>query len=645
MMNYPILQITVEPVPWRKWYSRKCVEDWAMRKDSVEDDYDAQENFGFYEGDDKLAYSHACKVLESLSKKPELLKPESYMAALYQTLLKDIRRFIMASECLGKEKYNVVFVENLLRKAAEVSVGENLVGFVMKHFREYRDSNKQNKFGETGIALDFPELYMECGDKALYEMQDKKLAMKFYRLKELNWHGGKEKESSSNDWLNTLGRILDGKYRFLAWKCGGREYQQCRDSYCAYMKEYAAGRGDKAEYLELANEFADYFRRIIEGRRLSRKPGDEEQTRDLVRMCYAMALVVRETVFISACARLAEEPREVQNQYDQDVLGGLKRMQMDELKPIRRYWSRKTIRTHEDRERRYRNTLMMIKVLSLADDVKHILLVRDHKDEIAYYTSLNTLRFMLPERGLESAGCLSIMHMSYMNDPNEGKILRQFFDENSMSGGRNHRRSLGTPYVFMKCFTSLIDNLPMWEMYGDHAEGCCIVLDSPWYTKADEKQVVPLYHICYLAKTDSGYCLRKEDNPQVADVEQLEELLEELKKVYSDLRKSNIPLEVFEELVSPIVYLFKDANYKQEQESRILYYFSEYAEAMKHTPGEYPKLYLQTDFTIRIREIILGPKVGQISEMLPYLQEQLEKLCKKTGDDMPDITLSEIDYR
>jgi hypothetical protein len=185
----------------------------------------------------------------------------------------------------------------------------------------------------------------------------------------------------------------------------------------------------------------------------------------------------------------------------------------------------------------------------------------------------------------------------------------------------------------------------MWEMYGDHAEGCCIVLDSPWYTKADEKQVVPLYHICYLAKTDSGYCLRKEDNPQVADVEQLEELLEELKKVYSDLRNSNIPLEVFEELVSPIVYLFKDANYKQEQESRILYYFSEYAEAMKHTPGEYPKLYLQTDFTIRIREIILGPKVGQISEMLPYLQEQLEKLCKKTGDDMPDITLSEIDYR
>ena len=43
--------------------------------------------------------------------------------------------------------------------------------------------------------------------------------------------------------------------------------------------------------------------------------------------------------------------------------------------------------------------------------------------------------------------------------------------------------------------------------------------------------------------------------------------------------------------------------------------------------------------------MILGPKVENIAEKMPYLQEQIEKMCDEVGVLMPEITVSEIQYR
>ena len=45
------------------------------------------------------------------------------------------------------------------------------------------------------------------------------------------------------------------------------------------------------------------------------------------------------------------------------------------------------------------------------------------------------------------------------------------------------------------------------------------------------------------------------------------------------------------------------------------------------------------------KQIHLGPKVTDIANRIPYLQEQIELMCEQTGTLIPKITISNIDYR
>ena len=64
-----------------------------------------------------------------------------------------------------------------------------------------------------------------------------------------------------------------------------------------------------------------------------------------------------------------------------------------------------------------------------------------------------------------------------------------------------------------------------------------------------------------------------------------------------------------------------------------------------HTDGKYPLLFVQPEFPIQLKEIILGPKFENISRKIPYIQEQVAEMCRCTGMKMPEITISDIEYR
>ena len=276
--------------------------------------------------------------------------------------------------------------------------------------------------------------------------------------------------------------------------------------------------------------------------------------------------------------------------------------------------------------------------------IRDILREKNPKQDIAYYTSLNTLRYMLPERAKEKAGRLSIMHVAYMNDPNEGKTLWNYCGGKTLAGISNgQRRSLEYPFVFLKCFTPLIDDLPMWEMYGDHAAGCCIIFQKA-FLKSTKLQV-PLYRVCYLRKKNSAYEFLEEDNPGVQNKELLKEYLTKLQELYKEHRQDKTIRPYFRKITEPVIFLFKDANYQHEQELRIMYRYAQTSEDFLHIEGEYPKLYLNPEIYLRIKEIILGPKVTEIPAKVPYLQEELEKLSQQLGVERPVISASEIEYQ
>ena len=60
---------------------------------------------------------------------------------------------------------------------------------------------------------------------------------------------------------------------------------------------------------------------------------------------------------------------------------------------------------------------------------------------------------------------------------------------------------------------------------------------------------------------------------------------------------------------------------------------------------KYTLLFVYPDFPLQIEEIILAPKFIDRTRKIPYIQEQIEKMCDYIGGDMPIITNSNIDYR
>lgn len=289
-----------------------------------------------------------------------------------------------------------------------------------------------------------------------------------------------------------------------------------------------------------------------------------------------------------------------------------------------------------------------IKITMGSAHIRYQLLEREMDQELAYYTSLNTFSYLLPnkDKNAKEWARFSIMHMAYMNDPNEGKMLLRFLKADQEPGGPYQRKPADYPYVFMKCFTSLIDDLPMWEMYGDRAEGCCIVLDPKCFQNS-QRETLPLYRICYIRKNKSYMTVNQDDNPLIdgKNLKEIKSWLKEIRDTFEKVKADPAVYRLLTEGMGEIRYLFKDADYCHEQEVRILYLFPGQDDSFCHTAGEFPMLFISPDFPVHMKEIITGPKFQDLAKRMPYLKEQLEILCRARGMDMPRLTMSAIEYK
>lgn len=190
--------------------------------------------------------------------------------------------------------------------------------------------------------------------------------------------------------------------------------------------------------------------------------------------------------------------------------------------------------------------------------IKHLLRVEIPKDglEALYYTSLSSLNHIFPsEKDDLSLGRIeskpnrfypSIMSVSAMNDPEEGHILQEYLDEENMHSHRYWWNLVPTdneekqryyciePYIFCKSLTNeeRLDDLSMWEIYGDRSEGvCCSILVHD----SSVEKARCLYNIAYMNRDNKqvvqiGGEHRKDKNEQFK-FELLDILLQLLKEM------------------------------------------------------------------------------------------------------------------
>lgn len=301
-----------------------------------------------------------------------------------------------------------------------------------------------------------------------------------------------------------------------------------------------------------------------------------------------------------------------------------------------------------NKKNEYFNILSYLAIYLLSRFVMNDLHTDDNIGEVCYYTSFDNFSFMLPYKCKDDSknevGKLTVMNLSYMNDPNEGLILKKILFGDDYKQVKYGRKTANVQYVFVKCFSPLKDYLPMWNMYGDNAEGLCIIINWKETIKRASVYDSPLYNVCYIRHKGQRFWINEGDNPNLSSGKR-RELYQCIVEIRGIIKSNKLDDSIIADIIGDATFLFKDASYSYEMEQRILYSYKKVNDSFLHTKAEMPLVYIQPNFTLQIKEIILGPRFKESYVKLPFIKEQIDVMCQKIHRDIPDITLSNIEYR
>ncbi len=606
----------------------------VFRGKYVQDGYASSSEYGLMTHDDDNALGHAFMILDRIGLDHN---PSSRRRSLLMDDLQNLLQCYSYGMAVRKEETEAL-ISSLL---AVKDCARPLAGSILSYYESYREDMAEEEcnlsYRAESYALDFVELYIKAADKALFLDQDVELAMQFYHLAGLYWGDPNNFaiHSPAGRWQLAERHFIDILHsRSKRIRNDESVSDDVLLALARVAKAYRSGN-DYAQIVELANEGFTAYDLALE------KAGNDRQ---LLRELVITAWALKKFSLLSALCCLKEEPPETVKTLAYDIKSAVLAMRLPDAptNPLRRYLSIHACFCCEDA---IKETLDFACTIDIVRKLQDALRITKLRQDMAYYTSLDTLMYMLPGHCQDKRGVgkFSIMNLAYMNDPNEGRMLKKYLLSGRKFSDCDARKEATYPFVFIKCFTSRIDDLPMWEIYGDHAQGVCIVIDWP-KTLHMATKATPLYRVCYLTKLGDTYTLDDDANQQLEHRGKIREWLEKLRAIRLELTDSE-SVRFFDSLLEGITYLFKDSSYHYEQEVRILYTFSEVSDQFRHTNGEYPLLFVQPEFPVVVREIVIGPKFPEVARRMPYIQEQIEHMCKICNSPLPKLTLSDIDYK
>ena len=642
-MKYPLLEFEYDKKLYGELLTLNPHPEFMDRVSTVTEDYE-HDDFGSLPGDEKNALGHAAGVLwkiqkygtsfsdeesktirtrkRSRTKKPDLL-------LFVNDLENDFHNYCACiKHGLGNKADLCALTEALLCYGCEDTVWEEVT--------EWHTAVSENKnFAKSTFLPNFDRLYIRQADRFLFLELNTEEALKFYGLATMLWdHEPDAKETNSDDHFVSFTRQYELYSRILK----GASYPYGTSSQpSAFFQLYNRIIHSGISSSSLSEKLSTFVLSIQE---IMESPSSRSLHR--ARLALLMFIVITKKHFIPELARLYDDPD--RERWEVAIMEKSRLLEDTGYSILSHYAAHMTWKSGT---RYFDSYLRLAKAAYLSELLLDELNAEEDAEEIAYYTSAEVFSYMLPEKCTEEddtadrLGKLTVMHLSYMNDPNEGKTLQKAIYGPSYGALQKGRKPLDVPFVFVKCFSPRIDYLPMWEMYGDHARGCCLVIDWKASKWMEEEAEPVLYHVCYLRKQGNSYVVLNEDNEKLSrSCRAINSQLQELHNVAEEIAEQD--RRYLDDVLGKVLYLFKDSSYSYEQELRVIY---QTKDNILHTDGDKPWLFVQTPFPLQLDEVILGPKFPDVSTRVPYLQEQLDLMCEKTGTEKPRITLSEIDYR
>lgn len=308
------------------------------------------------------------------------------------------------------------------------------------------------------------------------------------------------------------------------------------------------------------------------------------------------------------------------------------------------------------------------------DELMSELAIRNPQQDIYYYTSISSLKQLLCDEQASTKHRLPIFNVGHMNDPSEGKTFEYILSKNAKSSAliedlfneansiSSDRKLLQAEFTFLKAFTQNSDSLPMWVHYADGGKGCCVKVSPRFFSNFEEDlddeekalksnpfdNIYRLYKILYIK---DGKISDKESDKVEKLYKDILDSFALLSDIYDHMNKDiqKVLISSIDKIISKLKYLFKSDDYNYEQEMRVILKRSiddfkrEDMDILFTTTSEkneIPKVFIYTNKSLLIEEIILGPKVKETADILPFLDVKLFNNNNKVL-----ITKSEIDYR
>ena len=630
------------------------IEEFKCKPDTmISDDYADYEDFGLGVSDWGEACLHAKGVFYELL--DDFDKTHTVQEGNLQQGLKDLYNIFCCIE------YNTVEESQIdVLAACGVFLYLGKADRLLYALGTWLDDFLPDK-GIDAIKFDFAKLMIKLGDILLYQGNDLELAYKFYAMARRQLEYEKNVRLEHNDHVSNVDPNRYDKWLYFL----KRLYKGQLDSPQGIIEYFDENQGKilwrySGYYEQVAYSIVNHHPEgILQGaaklwynlREDMRK--DNLHSCEILRAVLFMAQTVQEFAVWPLLAYLCGREDEDTHKLLSDLMSYLKKPHANISKE-----EQELIGSLHDEENgdwhltHYAECYYAIEEIRLKLEPKGTL---DIKDDIGYYTSYKSFCYMLPGVAAEQrylrrnnwgwtekedygkVGRLSVMNIAYMNDPTEGSALYDLLNLNnkdSLAEGKKERKSAEFPVVFLKCFTYRIDDIPMWEMYGGQAEGVCVILDFKKMVK------LPLYYVCYLdTKAEKPV---EQINNQNLDKKTIDLINKNLNVISQAYNMGNVKVrKLLRYNLTKIQFLFKNKDYNHERELRVVY---DDKIQIKHTMENPPKLYVQPDVPVAIKEIILGPKFKKVRETMPYLQEQLRLMSEINNTGVPKITLSGVPY-
>lgn len=302
-------------------------------------------------------------------------------------------------------------------------------------------------------------------------------------------------------------------------------------------------------------------------------------------------------------------------------------------------------------------------LVEVSSELMEKLCFDDESVDLGYYTSLSSLYYLLNDDMEEVKYRIALFDARHMNDPNEGKVLDEYLgkangEKYNKRRGQLKRWKYDNTIIFLKSFTTKVDSLPMWVQYTDEGKGCFIRISQEMFKKGqklvESREDMEINNL----RNEESYCLYNVayfDGQKfcTSNGKDVTTYINAMQKIYLQILKviDNCTEEIkddVEEVVNCILnrvqYLIKKDDYKNEEEVRVFFIRNGNEKDIKESKcieGGVPRIYLQLKVSTIIKEIILGPKIGNGYDKVPYIYWKLQKISEQQP---VSVSQSAIEY-